>query len=200
MHIGRHVLIAVLMTVAMTVLLGLVYPLVVTGLAQLAFSDRANGQLIYREGRLVGSRLLGQPFSAPRYFHGRPSAAGRTGYDASASGGTNLGPTNRVLIAVVRERIAAAGRERPNVTVPIDMVTASASGLDPHIFVASAEFQVPRIARERGMGEGDVRAIVTQFTEGRDLGFLGERRVNVLLLNLALDERQGRPPSSSEKR
>jgi K+-transporting ATPase ATPase C chain len=188
MHLRTNLVVSVLMTGVTTVLLGVVYPLVVTGLAQVLFPDQANGQLIYRDGRLVGSRLIGQRFSSPGYFRSRPSAAGPAGYDATASGGTNLGPTNALLVDVVRARTAAARRENPAVPVPIDLVTSSASGLDPHVSPAAAVFQVPRVARERGLSEATVRRLVTAFTAPRDLGFLGEPRVNVLLLNLALDE------------
>ena len=197
MHLRTNLVISVLMTVVTTVLLGVVYPLVVTGLAQALFPDRANGQLIYRDGRLVGSRLIGQPFSSPGYFRSRPSAAGPAGYDAAASGGTNLGPTNAALVDAVRARTEAARRENPGVPVPIDLVTSSASGLDPHISPAAAAFQVPRVARERGVTEAAVRQLVAAFTTPRDLGVFGEPRVNVLLLNLALDERYPVGGSSS---
>jgi K+-transporting ATPase ATPase C chain len=179
------------------VLLGIVYPLVVTGLAQMLFPDQANGQLVQKDGRLVGSRLLGQSFSSPGYFRSRPSAAGAAGYDASASGGTNLGPTNALLVDAVRVRTEAAQRENPAVPVPIDLVTSSASGLDPHISPAAAAFQVPRVARERGLSEATVWQFVAAFTAPRDLGVFGEPRVNVLLLNLALDERYPIDGSSS---
>ena len=197
MHLRTNLAISVLMTVVTTVLLGVVYPLVVTGLAQALFPDRANGQLIYRDGRLVGSRLIGQPFSSPGYFRARPSAAGPAGYDAAASGGTNLGPTNAALIDAVRARAEAARLENPGAQVPIDLVTSSASGLDPDISPAAAAFQVPRVARERGVTEAAIRQLVEAFTTPRDLGFLGEPRVNVLLLNLALDERYPAGGSSS---
>jgi K+-transporting ATPase ATPase C chain len=197
MHLRTNLAISVLMTVVTTVLLGVVYPLVVTGLAQALFPDRANGQLIYRDGRLAGSRLLGQPFSSPGYFRSRPSAAGPAGYDAAASGGTNLGPTNVALVNAVRARAEAARLENPGAPVPIDLVTSSASGLDPHISPAAAAFQVPRVARERGVTEAAIRQLVAAFTTPRDLGFLGEPRVNVLLLNLALDERYPDGGSSS---
>ncbi len=197
MHLRTNLGISVLMTVVTTVLLGVVYPLVVTGLAQALFPERANGQLIYRADRLVGSRLLGQPFSSPGYFRSRPSAAGPAGYDAAASGGTNLGPTNAALVNAVRARVEAARLENPGVPVPVDLVTASASGLDPHISPAAVAFQVPRVARERGLAEAVLRQLVVEFTAPRDLGFLGEPRVNVLLLNLALDERYPAGASSS---
>ena len=187
----KNFLISVMMTIATTVLLGLIYPLVVTGLAQVIFPHRANGQIITRNGKIVGSSIIGQPFSGPSYFHSRPSAAG-AGYDATASGGTNLGPTNKTLI----DRVASAARdvqaENPGVPVPVDLVTTSASGLDPHISIAAAEFQVPRVAKNRGMSASDVQQLVAAHTESRQFGFLGEPRVNVLELNLALDQAQGR--------
>jgi len=197
MHVRANLVISVLMTVVTTVLLGVLYPLVVTGLAQALFPDRANGQLIYRDGRLVGSRLIGQAFSSPGYFRARPSAAGPAGYDAAASGGTNLGPTNAALVNAVRARADDARLENPGVPVPVDLVTSSASGLDPDISPAAAAFQVPRVARERGVTEAAIRQLVADFTTPRDLGFLGEPRVNVLLLNLALDERYPAGDSSS---
>jgi K+-transporting ATPase ATPase C chain len=186
MNITKNLLVAVLMTVVTTVLLGVVYPLVVTGVAQLLFPDKANGQLIARDGKIIGSRIIGQAFSSPGYFRSRPSAAG-TGYDAANSGGTNLGPTNKKLIDAVRTAANAAQRENPGVPVPVDLVTSSASGLDPHISPAAAAFQVPRVARERHLDAGEVQRLVAAHTEGRQLGFLGEPVVNVLELNLALD-------------
>jgi len=188
MNIGRNLLVAVLMTVATTALVGVVYPLAITGLSQVLFHDKANGQLIERGGRVVGSRIIGQPFSSAGYFHGRPSAAG-TGYDPTASGGTNYGPTNKKLIDQVKAAVDAAQKENPNAAVPIDLVTSSASGLDPHVSPAAALFQVRRVARERRADEGDVRRLVEEHVEGRQLGLLGEARVNVLELNLALDDR-----------
>ena len=192
MNIRRDFVTAVLMTIVTTVLFGLAYPLIVTGLAQLLFPDRANGQLIPRNGRAIGSRIIGQTFSSPEYFHGRPSAAG-TGYDAANSGGSNLGPTNRKLMESVTANVAAARRGVDgDAKVPVDLVTASASGLDPHISPAAAVFQVPRVARARGAREAEIRALVDAHTEGRQFGILGEPRVNVLVLNLALDERYPR--------
>jgi potassium-transporting ATPase KdpC subunit len=182
----RNLITAVLYTVVTTFIFGLVYPLVVTGLAQLLFRDKANGQLIYRDGQLIGSRIIGQPFSAPQYFHSRPSAAG-AGYDAANSGGSNFAPTNKKLIDRVAGDVAALQVDHPGVDVPIDLVTASGSGLDPDITPAGAEFQVARVARERHLPEDAVRKLVAQHTQGRQLGFLGEPRVNVLLLNLDLD-------------
>jgi K+-transporting ATPase ATPase C chain len=186
MNLTRNLIAAALMTLVTTVLFGIAYPLVVTGLAQAMFPDKANGQLIEQNGKIVGSRIIGQGFSSPGYFRSRPSAAG-TGYDATSSGGTNLGPTNKKLIDAVKAAAEAAQKEKPGTPVPIDLVTSSASGLDPHISPAAADFQVPRIARERRMPETDVRHAVEAHTTGRQWGFFGEPAVNVLELNLALD-------------
>ncbi len=183
----RNLITAVLMTLVTTILLGIIYPLVVTGIAQALFRDKANGQLITRDGQVIGSRIIAQPFTGARYFHPRPSAAGNNGYDAANSGGTNLGPTNPKLIARVADDAAKLAAENPNQPVPVDLLTTSASGLDPHISPAAAEFQVPRVARERQMSEDAVRQLVKKHTEGRQWGFLGEPRVNVLELNLDLD-------------
>jgi K+-transporting ATPase ATPase C chain len=182
----KNLLIAVLMTVVTTVLLGIIYPLVVTGIAKVLFPNKANGQLIERNGVVVGSRIIGQPFSSAKYFHSRPSAAGN-GYDAGNSGGSNLGPTNQKLIDRVKGDVATLQAENPGKPVPVDLVTTSGSGLDPDISPAAAEFQVPRIARERGMSEDDVKQLIAKHTQGRTFGFLGEPRVNVLELNLDLD-------------
>jgi len=187
----KNLVTAVLMTTVTTVLLGLIYPLAVTGLAQLIFPDQANGQLFKRsDGTIIGSRLIGQPFVSPGYFHSRPSAAGIAGYDATASGGSNLGPTNQKLVDRVKADVTRLQAENPTKPVPIDLVTTSASGLDPDISPAAAEFQVPRVARARGMTEDELRRIVASNTEPRQFGFLGEARVNVLLLNIALDEQR----------
>jgi K+-transporting ATPase ATPase C chain len=186
MNIGKNLTAAVLMTIVTTLILGIVYPLVITGIAQVAFPDKANGQLIERDGKVVGSRIIGQGFSSPGYFHSRPSAAGM-GYDAANSAGSNLGPTNKKLVDAVKANVEAAHKDNRGAPVPIDLVTTSASGFDPHITPASADFQVPRVARERVMSEADVRRLVNAHTEGRQLGFFGEPRVNVLELNLALD-------------
>jgi potassium-transporting ATPase KdpC subunit len=188
MNIAKNLVIAVLMTIVTTLLLGIVYPLVVTGLAQALFPHKANGQLIERGGKIIGSRIIGQAFSSPGYFRSRPSAAG-TGYDAANSAGTNLGPTNKKLIDAVRAAVEAAKQEPPSAPVPIDLVTSSASGLDPHISPAAALFQVPRVARERGVPEEGIGELVQAHIQGRQMGFLGEPVVNVLELNLALDER-----------
>ena len=187
MNITKNLVTAVLMTIVTTLLLGIVYPLVVTGLAQVLFPDKANGQLIERNGKIVGSRIIGQAFSSPGYFRSRPSAAG-TGYDATNSAGTNLGPTNKKLIDAVKAAVDTAKKENPSAPVPVDLVTSSASGLDPHISPAAAAFQVPRVARERGVPEGEIKRLVAAHTLGRQLGFLGEPVVNVLELNLALDD------------
>jgi K+-transporting ATPase ATPase C chain len=165
---------------------GLLYPLAVTGLAHLLFPDQVDGQLIQRNSKTTGSRIIGQSFSGPGYFRSRPSAAG-TGYDATASGGSNLGPTNKALIDRVKADVQKVQAENPLTPVPIDLVTASGSGLDPDISPAAAEFQVPRVSRERAMKEAEVQALVREHTEGRQFGILGEPRVNVLELNLELD-------------
>jgi len=191
--VKKNLITAVLMTIVTTVLLGIFYPLLVTALAQVLFHDKANGQLISRDGDLVGSRIIGQPFSSDPYFHSRPSNAGN-GYDAANSGASNLGPTNHALIDRVNASLAQLKAENPQSPVPIDLVTTSGSGLDPHISPAAAEFQIPRVVRARGMSPEKLRAIVVKHTEGRQLGFLGEPRVNVLELNLELDQRQNRLP------
>lgn len=193
----KNLITAVLMTVVTTVLLGLVYPLVVTGIAQVVFPDKANGQLVRREdGTVIGSRIIGQPFSSPGYFLSRPSAAGAAGYDAGASSGSNLGPTNQKLIDRVKADVEKFQATNPGQPVPVDLVTTSGSGLDPHISPAAAEFQVPRVARERGMTEDEVRRAVAAHTEGRQFGFLGEPTVNVLMLNLELDRVKPRPATA----
>ncbi len=184
----KNLITAVLMTFATTILLGIIYPLTVTGLAQLMFPKQANGQLIQKDGKVVGSSLIGQGFTGAGYFHSRPSAAGN-GYDAANSNGSQFGPTNQKLIDRVKGDVAAAQADSPGALVPIDLVTASASGLDPHITPAAAEFQLSRIAKERGTTVDRLRALIAQHTEGRQLGFLGEARVNVLELNLDLDQK-----------
>jgi K+-transporting ATPase ATPase C chain len=165
---------------------GLIYPLTVTGLAQVLFPKRANGQLIKNHGKIIGSRIIGQNFNGPGYFHSRPSAAG-TGYDASSSGSNNLGPTNKALLDRVRADVEKLRAENPAAPIPVDLVTVSGSGLDPDISPAGAEFQIPRVAQERHMSPDQLRALVQKHTKGRDWGFLGEPRVNVLELNLDLD-------------
>ncbi len=198
MNLIKHIYPALAMTVVLTVLTGIIYPYAITGLAYVLFKDKAQGSLIVRDGKVVGSRLIGQPFVGPGYFHSRPSAAG-SGYDGTASAGTNLGPTSKKLMEQMVQPAAEQRRaENPNSPVPIDLVTASASGLDPHITPAAAEFQVPRISRERKISEEEVRRLVQKHTEGRTLGILGEVGVNVLELNLELD--QLRPAAQSAAR
>ena len=182
----KNLMISIWMTLVTTVIFGLLYPLAVTGIAQVTMSSKANGQLLTPNGKLVGSSIIGQPFSQPQYFHSRPSAAGN-GYDPTASGGSNLGPTNKTLTDRVNGDVSKLQAENPNVPVPVDLVTTSGSGLDPHISPAAAEFQIPRVARARGISETELRTIIAKHTKGRDLGFLGEPRVNVLELNLELD-------------
>src|SRR2546430_17490849 len=182
----KNLLIALWFTLVTTLMFGLIYPLGITGLAQLFFRDRANGQLITKDGKLVGSRIIGQAFTGPAYFHSRPSAAG-TGYDATSSGGSNLAPTNKNLLERVKGDVQKLQAENPNAAIPVDMVTASGSGLDPDISPAAAEFQIPRVAHSRGMKEDEVRIVVRKHTKDRDLEFLGEPRVHVLELNLELD-------------
>lgn len=181
---------AFMLLLVMTIITGIAYPLVVTGLAQLMFPHQANGSIAYQNGKPVGSEMIGQNFSDLRYFHGRPSAAGKDGYDATSSGGSNLGPTNKSLIDNVSKQAVKVRTDNglsPNTPVPSDLITASASGLDPDITPAAAQIQVARVAKARNMSEQKVQALVNQYTEGRQFGFLGEPRVNVLKLNLALD-------------
>jgi K+-transporting ATPase ATPase C chain len=191
---------AILLTILLTLLAGILYPLVTTGVAQALFPSQANGSLVYQNGKPVGSRLIGQYWTQPQYFHGRPSATLNlqgtpAPYEADNSGGSNLGPTNRALTPTVQQRIAALKQENPDVPagtpIPVDLVTASASGLDPDISVAAAYYQIPRVAKARGMSQTAVRAIVDQHITGRFLGLFGEPRVNVLDLNLALDATSG---------
>jgi potassium-transporting ATPase KdpC subunit len=187
----KNLITALLMTVVTTILLGILYPLVITGLAQLFMKEKANGQLIVRDGKVVGSRIIGQAFTGAGYFHSRPSAAGDAGYDATSSGGSNLGPTNAKLITRVTTDASELQKENPGVPVPIDLVTTSASGLDPEISPAAAQYQVPRVARARKTTTAEISRLVLKHTEGRQWGFLGEPRVNVLVLNLDLDAQFG---------
>ena len=188
MNLSSNLRVAVVMTAVTTFGFGVIYPLAMTAVAQLLFPEKANGQIIVRNGQAVGSRIIGQSFSSPAFFHSRPSAAG-TGYDAANSGGSNLGPTNRKLVDAVAAAVTDARSDGTSDPVPVDLVTSSASGLDPHLSPAAAYFQVARVAGARGVAEAAVRALVAAHVEGRQLGFFGEPRVNVLLLNLALDER-----------
>lgn len=184
----KNLITAILMTLATTILLGIIYPLVVTGLAQMIFPKQANGQLIQKDGEVIGSSIIAQGFSSPGYFHPRPSFAGN-GYDPTSTNGSQLGPTNQKLVDRVKGDVATAQAESANTLVPIDLVTGSGSGLDPHITPAGAEFQLARVAKERGINVDQLRALVQKHTEDRQFGFLGEARVNVLELNLELDER-----------
>ena len=184
----KNLLIAVWFTLVTTVLFGLIYPLVVTGLSQLLLPDKANGQLIERKGKLVGSRIIGQAFTGPGYFHSRPSAAGTgNGYDPTSSSGSYLGPTNKTLIDRVNGDVQKLRAENPGFPIPVDLVTSSGSGLDPDISPAAAEFQISRVSRARHVSETEIRALVAKHTLGRQLGVLGEPRTNVLELNLELD-------------
>ena len=194
----KNLITAILYTVVTTALLGLVYPLVVTGLSQLLFRDKANGQLIAKNDAVIGSRIIAQPFTGPQYFHPRPSAAGTNGYDAANSGGTNYGPTNQKLIDRVKGDVSSLQAENPGKLVPVDLVTASGSGLDPHVTPAGAAFQIARVAKARGVNEAEIAQLVALHTEDRQLGFLGEARVNVLELNLALDEKYPLKASASQ--
>jgi len=192
----KHAKIAIKLVFVTNLLLGLVYPLVITGLAQVMFPSQANGSLVRKGDRVIGSSLIGQQFTLPEYFHPRPSAAGM-GYDATASGGSNLGPTSRALAQRVRADVARLAKQEPGLRpgrVPADMATASASGLDPDITLANAEAQVARIAKARRIGQAEVRRILRSVRSGRQFGVLGEPRVNVLRLNLALDARGATPP------
>jgi potassium-transporting ATPase KdpC subunit len=186
-----HVRAALVSLAVLTVVTGIVYPVVVTAVAQLVFPRQANGSLIVKDGKVVGSALIGQPFDDPKYFWGRPSATSPFGYNAASSSGSNLSPTNPALIKSVQERVDALRAADPDnkAAVPVDLVTASGSGLDPHISPAAALYQVNRVARARKVDPASVRELVERHTEGRQFGFLGEPRVNVLALNLALDGR-----------
>jgi len=182
----NHLIVAIKFTLVTTVIFGLLYPLAVTGLSRLLFPKQADGSLLEKNGQVVGSRLIGQAFTSDKYFHPRPSAAG-TGYDATASSGSNLGPTNQQLVDRVKQDVTKLQQENPGVPIPADLVTSSGSGLDPDISTAAAEFQIPRIARVRGITAEALRPVIARHTQQRQWGILGEPRVNVLELNLDLD-------------
>lgn len=187
MEIKKQIFPAMMLTLVLTLVVGIIYPLAVTGISQLLFKEKAQGSLIIKDDKVIGSRIIGQPFAGPGYFHSRPSAAGN-GYDGTSSGGTNLGTTSAKLMdEKIKPAAEALRAENPNQAIPVDLVTSSASGLDPHITPAAAEFQIPRLARERGIREDELRKLVRAHTEARTFGILGEPRVNVLELNLALD-------------
>ena len=193
MEITKQIFPAIMLTIILTLLVGIVYPLAVTGISQLLFKEKAQGSLITKDGKVIGSQLIGQAFQGTGYFHSRPSAAG-IGYDAAASSGTNLGPTSAKLMdEKIKPIVDALKEENPNQPVPVDLVTSSASGLDPHITPAAAAFQIPRVARERKISEDQLRRLVQQHTQARQFGILGEPRVNLLALNLAIDEAHPMP-------
>ncbi len=197
----RPLIVAIKMTIVLTVMTGLIYPIVMTGISATLFPRQAQGSLIARNGQVIGAEIIGQKFSAPGYFHSRPSAAGDKGYDASASSGSNLGPTNKALIEAVKSRLKGVLEENPGTTadqVPIDLVTASGSGLDPEISPAAAQVQIARVAKVRGIAKEQVQRLVEQATRGRWMGILGEPGVNVLQLNLALDEAAPLPRQASK--
>ncbi len=183
----KNLIVAIRFTLITTVVFGLGYPLLVTGLSQWIFPKQANGSLIVRNGQVIGSSLIGQGFQGDKYFHPRPSLAGN-GYDATASGGSNLGPTNQALVTRVQQDVAKLQQENPGVAIPADLVTSSGSGLDPDISPAAADFQIPRVAKARGISQAELRKVVAKHTQARQFGIFGEARVNVLELNLALDE------------
>ncbi len=198
MNLLKHLYPAIAMTVVLTVLTGILYPYAITGLAQVLFKEKAQGSLIIQGDKVIGSRLIGQPFSGPGYFHSRPSAAG-IGYDGTSSGGTNYGPTSKRLIdQMVKPAAEQSHAENSNTLVPVDLITTSSSGLDPHITPAAAEFQVARVSRERGVADDEIRRLIRDHSEGRQLGILGEPSVNVLELNLALDAAHPKRGSQSK--
>ena len=182
----KELILALRFTLVTTLVFGLVYPLCMTGLSQLIFPKQAAGSLIEKDGRIIGSKLIGQSFTSEKYFHSRPSAAG-TGYDASASSPSNLAPTNQALVDRVKSEVAKLQQENPGAAIPADLATASGSGLDPEISPAAAEFQIPRVAKARGLSADALRALIARHTQGRSIGIFGEPRVNVLELNLDLD-------------
>jgi potassium-transporting ATPase KdpC subunit len=192
----KQILPGLRINIFLTILFGIAYPLVITGISQLAFPRQANGSLIVSDGKVIGSELIGQNFTKPEYFQPRPSAAGNDGYDPTASGGSNLGPTSQKLVDRVKASIGKFRKENPDYTgpIPADLVTASASGLDPHLSPASANAQAARVAKARGASQGQIAQLIAEFTEPPSLGLLGEPRVNVLKLNLALDQRFPRRP------
>ena len=187
----KYIRSSIMAFIGLTIICGIIYPLIVTGISQLLFNHQANGSIIIQNGQAIGSSLIGQQFTQDKYFWSRPSATGNNPYNALASGGSNMGPLNPALLATVKDRAAQLQKTNPNVAIPADLVTASGSGLDPEISLAAAYFQIPRVAKARGINEDILKSLIQQYAKSPILGFLGENRINVLELNLALDNTKG---------